>query len=520
MVKSISSKRILEFALAIVATVVVFFAFGVSASAKTYKAIQIDVPRISQRPGTGDCAIASMATIEAYCHGLPSGNYNSAAYQAVYSTNGYTISASWPKLGYKPIDSFSMQTLYNQLETGYPVIVHRTSSHYSVVYGYDGNTSALELSGFKVVDVDDSYNSTTAYKRLDKWKGSTSIDRMVVRLNGIAIPAITLKINGNHPAESTPSGTKFTPYGMVTSGSSITNVTVAVSNSAGKAVQTYSATPKAKSFSLSQASGKIDISALQTGSYIYSVYAKNSLGETKTAKYGFGIGSASAPNVNDNTDVPKPLVITKVSYKVVIKADPSLNIRKSADINSEKITSIPYGEIVDITAECNGWGLASYKGYAGWISLNYTEKYNEANTKPIVDPVVNPEIPVPETIRYARVTTATSLKRTKFIFASNVVSVPKNAILTVISSESGWLKVLYNGKEGYIASSLCIARVFDIDFNGVVNSSDALIVLEASIGKRKLSASEIEVADSNGDGVVNSSDALTILAVATGEKKY
>lgn len=520
MQKSISSKRILELALSVAAAIVVFFALGVSASAETYKAIQIDVPRISQRPGTGDCAIASIATIEAYCHGLPSGDYNSAAYQAVYSANGYSISANWSKLGYNPIDSFSMQMLYDQLKTGYPVIVHRTSQHYSVVYGYDGSTSALEMSGFKVVDVDDSYNSTTAYKRLDKWKGGSSIDRVVVRLNGLAISANKLKINGNHPAESTAVGSKFTPYGMVTSGSAITNVTVAVSTSAGKAVQTFTASPNSTSYSLSQAGSKINISALQTGSYIYSVYAKNSAGETKTVKYGFGVGSASAPAVGDNTDVPKPPVIKKVSYKVVINADPSLNLRKSADINSEKITTIPDGEIVEISAECDGWGMANYKGYAGWIYLSYTEKYTEANTKPIVDPVVDPVIPVPENIRYARVTTATSIKTTKFIFASNVVSVPQNAILRVVTSEGSWLKVIYNGKEGYITSSLCIAGVFDIDFNGTVNSSDALLVLEASIGKRKFSASEIEVADSNGDGVVNSSDALTILGVATGEKKF
>lgn len=520
MLKSISSKRIMELALSIAAAIVVFFALGISASAETYKAIQIDVPRISQRPNTGDCAIASMATIEAYCHGLPSGDYNSAAYRAVYSANGYSVSANWSKLGYNPIDSFNMQVLYDQLKTGYPVIVHRTSQHYSVVYGYDGSTSSLEMSGFKVVDVDDSYNSTTAYKRLDSWKGGNSIDRVVVRLNGLAISTNTLKINGNHPAENTTAGSKFTPYGMVVSGSPITNVTVAVSNSSGKAVQTFSATPNATSFSLSQAGSNINISSLQTGSYIYSVYAKNSAGETKTVKYGFGVGKASAPEVGDNTDVPKPPVITKVSYKVIIKGDPSLNMRKSADINSEKITSIPKGEVVEITAECDGWGMASYKGYVGWISLNYTEKYSEANTNPIVDPIIDPALPVPEKIRYARVTVSTSIKTTKFIFASNVTSVPNNAILTVVSTEGNWLKVIYNGKEGYISSSLCITGLFDVDFNGAINSSDALIVLESAIGKRKLSASEIEVADTNADGIVNSSDALTILCVATGEKKF
>lgn len=517
MVKSVPLKRILEFAISVAAAVVVFFALGISASAETYNPIRYDVPRISQRPGTGDCAIASMATVEAYCHGLPAGDYNSTAYQAVYSTNGYSISATWSKLGFTPIDSFSMQTLYDQLKTGYPVIVHRTSSHYSVVYGYDGSSSYLEMSGFMVVDVDDSYNSTTAYKRLDKWKGGYSLDRIVVRTDGIYIPSNSLKINGNHPAQTVAKGSKFTPYGMVISDNTITNVAVTISTTAGKTVQSFTASPNSCSFAVSAAASEIDVSSLAVGTYVYTVYAKDSSGESKTESFSFGVDKTVTPVKPPVEDEPSAPVITEVSYKVVIKADPSLNMRKSADVTSQKIFTIPNGEIVAISAECNGWGLASYNGYKGWVSLSYTEKYNEPAPKPVVD---EPVVPVVPTLGYARVTTATSIKSTKFIFASNVISVPRNAVISVISSESSWLKVIYNGKEGYISTSLCVTGLFDVDANGEINSSDALAVLEAATGKKKLSEYQTEVADANGDGAVNSSDALLILGVATGQKKY
>ena len=59
--------------LSLAATIVIFFAMSLSASAAAYPSVKLDVPRISQTPGRGDCAIASMATVEAYCHDLPSG---------------------------------------------------------------------------------------------------------------------------------------------------------------------------------------------------------------------------------------------------------------------------------------------------------------------------------------------------------------------------------------------------------------------------------------------------------------
>lgn len=59
----------------------------------------------------------------------------------------------------------------------------------------------------------------------------------------------------------------------------------------------------------------------------------------------------------------------------------------------------------------------------------------------------------------------------------------------------------------------------DVNFDGNINSTDALMVLQTAVGSRTLSANEKKAADVNGDGNVNSADALKILQYAVGEIK-
>ncbi len=499
MAKPISTKKVIMLMLSLVATAVIFFAMSLSASAASYPAVKIDVPRISQRPGVGDCAIASMATVEAYCHELPSGDYNSKAYQAVYSANGYSIEASWSKLGYKAIDGFNMTTAYNQLKTGYPIIVHRTSQHYSVIYGYDGSSSKLELSGFLVVDVDDSYNTRSPYFRLDDWVRG-SLDRMVIRQNGLAIATNELKITTNHPAKETTKGESFTPDGVVVSDSNITSISVSVNNATGAQKQNYSATPNAKSFNLSNASSKINTSSLATGSYTYWITAKDASGDTDSFKFSFSVTSQS--NVTPSVE------IKEVSYTAVVKADPSLNMRKGAGTEYDVITTIPNGSKISVTGECDNWARVSYNGKVGWVSIAYIEKVKEST--------------VPDTFEsyYARLKFNGALKKDDFVFSTTLINVPKNTIVKVLDESDGWVKFAYNGKVGWLRKIYCVVNIGDIDSDGKVNSSDALLVLKASTGSLTLTSNQKNAADFNGDGNANSLDALVILRVSSGATKF
>ncbi len=54
----------------------------------------------------------------------------------------------------------------------------------------------------------------------------------------------------------------------------------------------------------------------------------------------------------------------------------------------------------------------------------------------------------------------------------------------------------------------------DVDMNGVLDSSDALMIMRYSVGLIQLSKEQIEIADTNGDGMVDSNDALSVLQTA------
>jgi hypothetical protein len=60
----------------------------------------------------------------------------------------------------------------------------------------------------------------------------------------------------------------------------------------------------------------------------------------------------------------------------------------------------------------------------------------------------------------------------------------------------------------------------DINNDGSVNSSDALLVIEYSVGKVQLTDEQLKAADVNGNGKINSEDALHILKVATGAEGF
>ena len=63
----------------------------------------------------------------------------------------------------------------------------------------------------------------------------------------------------------------------------------------------------------------------------------------------------------------------------------------------------------------------------------------------------------------------------------------------------------------------------DVNGDGTINSSDALLTIEHSVGLRKLSDAKVKLADIDKDSKVTSSDAFIILKISTGAesaKKY
>lgn len=70
----------------------------------------------------------------------------------------------------------------------------------------------------------------------------------------------------------------------------------------------------------------------------------------------------------------------------------------------------------------------------------------------------------------------------------------------------GWLEIL-QAEEGP-------ALVGDVDGNGVVNASDALLIMRMALGQ--MECTDLAAADADGNGIVQSADALMVLRIAMG----
>ena len=78
-------------------------------------------------------------------------------------------------------------------------------------------------------------------------------------------------------------------------------------------------------------------------------------------------------------------------------------------------------------------------------------------------------------------------------------------------------KILFYGVPNYSSgSSNGTVKKGDVNFDSAVNSADALMILEYSVGKRSFNTQQKAVADYNSDGYINSMDAFAVLQKATG----
>ena len=541
MTTRLKQNKIISVILAISMVLTVFCVGAVHTAAVSYPSVTLDVPRISQRPDTGDCAIASISTVEAFMYGYPSGDYTSEIYEAVYAANNYSIGASWGQLGYYSIGEFQMETAYNQLASGYPVIVHRTSSHYSVIYAYVGNSEKLEISGFMIEDVDDSYSDTTAKKNLDQWTGRYSLDQMVIRQNGLPVPQKKITITCNHPPKYLVKGKTFSVFGNIVSNYAITSVKISILDSKGQTAKdsSFEASPKAKYFYISSGDSKMNFSKLNVGDYTYKIVAKDSSGASATFSYGFSV-------ILDDLQIPDdPITYTsqtstsqttkKISYNAVVTADPCLNLRSGAGENYQILDTIPKGTSITISAVTNSWGQTTYKGHTGWVSLSYIKETTTQKTTSTTKTTTKPS--TTKTTKTTTTTTKTTQQTTKSpsgssiyvitennsvmrsgatMLSSYIQTVPANTILKVTQKSGFWYKVKYNNQSGWILYSSTVQNIGDIDSDGRVTSTDALYLLRYATGSATLTQTQIQVADLDGNKIINSTDALTILKIVIG----
>jgi len=108
--------------------------------------------------------------------------------------------------------------------------------------------------------------------------------------------------------------------------------------------------------------------------------------------------------------------------------------------------------------------------------------------------------------------TADKFKSTYLTYSSNVTVVFDKTVSGNIAT--GTTVTFKNGST--VLATYTISVLGDVDGNSVVNSSDALAVLEHSVGKKTLLGVKWLGADYTNDNAINSNDALEILKVAVG----
>ena len=134
----------------------------------------------------------------------------------------------------------------------------------------------------------------------------------------------------------------------------------------------------------------------------------------------------------------------------------NVNFRTGASTSASRITTIAKGTKVEvIDKSISGWYKVNYNGKTGYLSSQYVS---------INGSVTNP----PATSSETGVTTANVNFRTgASTSASRITTIPKGTKVEVIDkSISGWYKVNYNGKTGYLSSQY-------VSINGSVTNPPA-----------------------------------------------
>ena len=149
-------------------------------------------------------------------------------------------------------------------------------------------------------------------------------------------------------------------------------------------------------------------------------------------------GNENNDNVNDDTNTennPSTVIEKGVTTE-------NLNLRVEASTSSKIITTIPKGKTIEIVEKLNsGWYKVNYNGKTGYVSSSYVSINGSTENKPSI-------------VTEKGVTTANLNLRVKASTSSKIITtIPKGKTIEIVEKlNSGWYKVNYNGKTGYVSS--------------------------------------------------------------------
>ncbi len=125
-----------------------------------------------------------------------------------------------------------------------------------------------------------------------------------------------------------------------------------------------------------------------------------------------------------------------------------VNLRKGPGLEYDVITEVPGKAKVNVYGESKNWSEVDYNGKRGFISNYYLlEKLDSTETVAASTEKATVELGT------MYVTSGVNLRKTASKDGEVLTTMPKGAQVEVTGSENGWIKVKYNGMEGFMGSS-------------------------------------------------------------------
>lgn len=158
-------------------------------------------------------------------------------------------------------------------------------------------------------------------------------------------------------------------------------------------------------------------------------------------KYGSKTGyvsSSHATKVSSSISAPKP----PASSQTVYTTTAALNLRSGASTKHKVLVTIPKGKSVKMVSYGKTWSKVTYSNKTGYVSSKYLKKTT----------VSAPKEEKFKTKKFST-TTNTTLYSNTTSSKKRLLTIPKGKVVSSSSKLSGFYKVTYGGKTGWVAGS-------------------------------------------------------------------
>ena len=216
------------------------------------------------------------------------------------------------------------------------------------------------------------------------------------------------------------------------------------SSSSAPASQTSTSkaeTSSAKTSSASSAASSAAPSKTSASSAASSAATSSASSSAKTSSADSSKTSASSSKTSGATT-------GSTTVKGTLYTKSGVNMRKGPGTDYEVVTEVPGKTKVNVYGETKNWSEVEYNGKRGYISNYYLLASPDAT-----DTVAASTEKETVALGTMYITSGVNLRKGPGTDYDVITTMPKGAAVEVTGSENGWIKVKYNGQEGFTGSS-------------------------------------------------------------------